>query len=548
MSQVRKDELDNSFDELTYRYHENTGKRLQNRLYHVDDNIASGTMPDDIDDQGTFIPTNYNQSTNYIYDAIGNLEKDDAEDIDNIAWTVTGKVSHITRDGASPLSHLEFKYDPAGNRIMKIVKPAGSLSDPNQWTTTHYVRDASGNLMATYEESSVDFILKERPLYGSSRVGINTNEIDMIAATSGSFYSRHLGKKMFELNNHLGNVLTVVSDKKIPIQVGGSGLIDHYLADVMSVSDYYPFGALIKLRSFNNQKYRYGYGGHEMDDEVKGSGNHISFNDYGLDTRLGRRFGNDPVVNPSVSPYAVFLNNPIFFQDPDGESPISWFVKQVAKTGLKKAAKETIETAVKNRLKAYMNKSWAKQLGKDALDAIDVATSQSWWEYAIEFIPVAGDAYGAAKLGEQGYAVYKITQKFESAIEWSSKAAGRAFKKLGTNNLVDKGADLVTDFTKKFNNQGSHLTEDDLAGAVKEIYGLKSGVKADGTPFQHLKEVQEALGGMGKQIESLKKQISSGAFEGDALKAAQGILNDTQKQYDSINNTLNSAKKAAENL
>lgn len=195
-----------------------------------------------------------------------------------------------------------------------------------------------------------------------------------------------------------------------------------------------------------------------------------------------------------------------------------------------------------------MSKSWAKQLGKDALDAVDLATSQSWWEYALEFIPGPGDAYGYAKLGEQGYAVYRVTQRFESAIEWASKAAGQAFKKLSPNNLVGKGADVVTDFITKFNNQARGLEEDDLAGAVKEIYGLKSGVKPDGTPYQHLKKATESLSGMKTQMDNLAKQIKSGAFEGDALKAAEGILNNVTKQYNNISNTLNSARKAANTL
>ena len=321
-----------------------------------------------------------------------------------------------------------------------------------------------------------------------------------------------------------------------------------YLSDVITYQDYYPFGMQMPGRSFSSENYRYGFNGHEKDDEIKGSGNHLAFGDYGYDPRLGRRWNIDPVEIVGISGYSTFRNNPNFWKDPDGESPISIFVKAVAKAGLKKAAKEGIERMIKKRLKAYMSKSWAKQLGKDALDAIDLATSSAWWEYAIEFIPIAGDAYGAAKLGEQGYNVYKITQKFESAGKWASVAAGQAFKRLGSNKLVGKGSDLVTSFTKKFNNQGSHLTESDLAGAVKEIYGLKSGVKANGNGYQHLKEVQGALGGMKTQMNSLKKQISDGAFEGGALKAAQGALNDVSQQYNKISNTLNSAKKAAKNL
>jgi len=298
-------------------------------------------------------------------------------------------------------------------------------------------------------------------------------------------------------------------------------------------------------RGYVGNDYRYGFGGHEKDNEVSGEGNHLAFGDYGYDTRLGRRWNIDPIELPDISGYAVFNNNPNFFTDPDGESPISIFAKMVAKAGLKKAAKETIEAMVKSRLTPYMSKKWAKQLAGDALDAIDIATSQSWWEYALEVVPVVGDIYGASQLGKQGYKIYKITQKFESVGKWASTAAEKAFKTLGANKLVGKGSEAVSKYTTDLNNLGKGLTEDDLAGAVKEIYGLKSGIKPNGKPYQHLNEVTQHLSGMRNLIEGLTKDISSGKFGGDALKAAQGILNDVSKQYNDINNTLNSARKAA---
>lgn len=69
--------------------------------------------------------------------------------------------------------------------------------------------------------------------------------------------------------------------------------------------------------------YRFGFGSHEKDDEVKGSGNHISFNDFGYDPRLGIRWRPDPLMLkfPDVSPYSVFFNNPINFVDVDGREP-----------------------------------------------------------------------------------------------------------------------------------------------------------------------------------------------------------------------------------
>jgi hypothetical protein len=66
--------------------------------------------------------------------------------------------------------------------------------------------------------------------------------------------------------------------------------------------------------------YRFAFGGHENDNEVKGTGNHLSFGDYGYDTRLGRRWNRDPQFYRSAgfSPYSVFGDNPIYFADPDG--------------------------------------------------------------------------------------------------------------------------------------------------------------------------------------------------------------------------------------
>ena len=59
------------------------------------------------------------------------------------------------------------------------------------------------------------------------------------------------GAKEYELTNHLGNVLTTVSDKKIGVpSTANNALVDHYEPDVLSVHDYYPFGMLQPGRSY----------------------------------------------------------------------------------------------------------------------------------------------------------------------------------------------------------------------------------------------------------------------------------------------------------
>ncbi|MDD2982489.1 MAG: hypothetical protein PHQ74_03795 [Crocinitomicaceae bacterium] len=402
-----------------------------------------------------------------------------------------------------------------------------------------------------YKNSEVYLKLKDRSIYGSSRVGVRSTDIDMLALHNPNYSMKsvkyEIGKRTYELSNHLGNVLSVISDKPIPSFEEGN--LTGMLADVRVAQDYSPFGVVLSGRSFEvDGGYRYGFGGHEKDDEVKGAGNYIGFNDYGLDTRLGRRFGNDPVVNPSVSPYSVFLNNPIFFVDPDGESPISILVKMAAKVGLKKAAKEMVESQIQKRLTAYMSKGWAKQLGKDALDAIDLATSQAWWEYAIEVVPWVGDGYSVGKFTKQQIHVWKIVEKFETVASHTSKIAGQAWKKIGFNsNLTGKGKDVLAKHVDNFNNRGlEQLDEATIVGAVKDAFpGVTSGIKVDGSAFNHLKKVENALRGQGKQLQEMKQQIDSGVFEGDALKAAQSAYQEVVGRHNSLKNTLENAKNAA---
>jgi hypothetical protein len=84
--------------------------------------------------------------------------------------------------------------------------------------------------------------------------------------------------------------------------------------------DYSPFGVELDGRTVSGG-YRIGYNGHEKDDEISGYGNHLSWSNFGMDPRLGRRWDSDPHANklPDQSPYSVNNNSPISVFDPDGE-------------------------------------------------------------------------------------------------------------------------------------------------------------------------------------------------------------------------------------
>jgi RHS repeat-associated protein len=298
---------------------------ISNKLLHVGDNpafnnyyseAANGTA--DIDDQPN--------PANYTYDAIGNLVGDVSEGISSINWSVYGKILNINK----ATGNISYTYDASGNRISKTA--AGK--------TTIYVRDASGNVMSVYESVASSMpAQKETHLYGSSRLGLLTQltTAPLQVPLQGGFATGLLstftrGEKIFELSNHLGNVLATVSDKKIGVDDGTydattgnklnstpDGKTDYYTADVVTANDYYPFGMQMPGRSFSSgSKYRYGFNGQEKSTEINESSYTAEFWQY--DARLGRRWNVDPVTKTHESPYACFSNNPIINVDPHGDS------------------------------------------------------------------------------------------------------------------------------------------------------------------------------------------------------------------------------------
>jgi RHS repeat-associated protein len=332
LTQNRRDSAGVEFDAMAYKYqylNNNPSKLMRNRLYHVNDNTSyTSIKTDDIDDQAGFNsnPLSINVNNNYNYDAIGNLIKDSTEQISNIEWTVYGKIKRITRSTGSTKDNLNFDYDASGNRIAKHV-----YDSSNQWKkSTYYIRDAQGNVMSTYEHTTdnvaqtVSFKLQEQHLYGSSRIGMNLPDYEMVAAVvnaDGTPMAHVLGKKQYEMSNHLGNVLTVVSDRKIPVDANSDLAIDYYLADVLSTSDYYPFGSVMAERAYTTANgYRYGFNGKESDNEVKGAGTQYDYGFRIYDPRLGKFLSVDPLTQsyPWYTPYQFAGNKPILAIDLDG--------------------------------------------------------------------------------------------------------------------------------------------------------------------------------------------------------------------------------------
>ncbi|HJT72358.1 MAG TPA: RHS repeat-associated core domain-containing protein, partial [Chitinophaga sp.] len=293
-----------AMDQLTYGYKRDAaGNLLNNKLLQVRDNVTSTEYVSDLRNQG---------DTNYIYDKIGNLVKDKQANITRIQWTVYGKIKLIQFSNGSS---IEYRYDPSGNRVYKQHSHDG-INDQ-----TWYVRDAQGNVLTVYGNKSGGSQLywKEQHLYGCSRLGIWNADL-LSTSSAATISSRWLqkGNKQFELSNHLGNVLAVISDKAKDSVIGG--VVDHYEPEIFLAQDYYPFGMLQPDRQWGLVIATRGFNGKENDNEVKGTGNQ---QDYGMrvyDPRLGKFLSIDPLTKeyPELTPYQFASNTPIQAIDLDG--------------------------------------------------------------------------------------------------------------------------------------------------------------------------------------------------------------------------------------
>ena len=299
-------------DSLAYNYNrDGNGRLTSNRLNYLTDQVPAANYSTDLDNQTT---------GNYTYDQTGNITADVQAGLSKVNWSVYGKIRSLTAGSGN----ITYTYNPSGQRVSKI---AGGV-------TTWYVRDAQGNTLAVYDNKNSVTNWREQTLYGSARLGIwlpNTR----LGQDSSIKQWDTVGYKQYELNNHLGNVMVTVTDKRLQHTTNGTA-VDYYQADVATAQEYYSFGALMPARTYptTGKVYRYGFNGKENDNEVKGTGNQ---QDYGMriyDPRLVRFMSVDSLAKkfPELSSYQFGSNSPILNIDLDGLE---------ASTSLKKVLKDS---------------------------------------------------------------------------------------------------------------------------------------------------------------------------------------------------------------
>jgi hypothetical protein len=242
----------------------------------------------------------------YAYDDIGNTTNDGMQGMTNAVWNLYGKLQSCTnKDGAS----ITYTYSTDGQRISKKV---GAIEE---W----YVKDASGNTMATYKKDATinagRLSTSELYKYGSGLLGIKNKIIDVQAVTVAStIFVR--GEDGYILTDHRNNTQAVISDKKLQVQnPANTTQVLYYLADVKTATYYSTYGATAK--SFG-QTPLLAFNGQRKSTEIGVDAQTALFWEYNGD--VGRRANLDPKSSTSISPYNCYSGNPILFIDIKGDT------------------------------------------------------------------------------------------------------------------------------------------------------------------------------------------------------------------------------------
>lgn len=205
-------------------------------------------------------------SLEYMYDANGNMTRDDNKKITDIDYNLLNLPEFIEKkDGQNNERNVAYAYDATGVKLENRLPGNKKLQ-----YCANFV----------YDDGSLKYILNEE---GKLNVGDGSNTYQ------------------FFVKDHLGNI-------RLSVKEDGT---------VEEINHYYPFGMRMDIANSKSDPYqKYLYNGKEMQDET-------DWLDYGArmyDPSLGRWHVQDPLSEKyfSYSPYNYCLNNPILFIDPDG--------------------------------------------------------------------------------------------------------------------------------------------------------------------------------------------------------------------------------------
>ncbi|QEC44393.1 hypothetical protein FSB84_22960 [Pseudobacter ginsenosidimutans] len=189
------------------------------------------------------------------------------------------------------------------------------------------------------------------------------------------------------------------------------------------------------MRVGGDNKYKFGFNGQEMSNEIKGEGNSYTAEFWEYDPRIGRRWNLDPRPVMGYSPYSAYTNNPIVFSDPYGDNSVVGATgthkveidEKTNKLGFYEAGKDYFLSGTKTKvpIKAGQLRSFTNELG---------TFSARWTQITDNFIGFEGYKNDDGLTYEQAF------NKFWSS--WDTKLA-LWLKNFGEAGLRSYEADPV---------------------------------------------------------------------------------------------------------
>lgn len=223
-------------------------------------------------------------SETYEYDGNGNVTYDPSRKID-ISYNYFDLPFKVEPKGKNQI--LEILYDAAGNMLQKKVMQNRSMVSKTDYMGAFFYRN--GTQIMNTENGKVKN-LSTAPVYD------------------------------YQLNDHLGNTRVVFSDRN------GDFIIDS--SEVLQINNFYPYG-MAMYGTWNDlnasvtgaDKNHFLYNGMERFDDLDLDLDFTTFRTY--DPSIGRWYQVDPkaTILPNFTPYNSMANNPISFNDPNGDLP-----------------------------------------------------------------------------------------------------------------------------------------------------------------------------------------------------------------------------------
>ena len=258
--------------------HENPmATNIDNLLYGYEANSNKLIKVDDAANNPTGFKELVSTTTEYTYDAFGNMIKDDNKGISAITYNHL----NLPKKVILPLGNITYLYNALGQKLSKVVVVTTPISN----ITTDYLDGFQ------YTNNTLDYFPHAEGY-----------------VTAGNKY-------VFQYKDHLGNVRISFKESTT---VGTTTP-----ADIIEENHYYPFG--LKHNGYNgtivggfNTGNKYKYNGKELQEELGLNMTAMDFRQY--DSAIGRFNSMDALAEEDydITPYRFAYNNPLCWNDPTG--------------------------------------------------------------------------------------------------------------------------------------------------------------------------------------------------------------------------------------